>query len=384
LSPGRLGAALGYTVAIHKDGRVFSIGSGMRGGSGITLPGSAAKQITGLNNIMTVVAPNGYQGRVGAPNIAIANDGTVRGWGENIFSVIVSGGAGSVDTPIIIPTLSPAGSVSICGGATLPNLFVLRSDGTVTYTPATLGLTPTGERISTTQAVSGLSSVLAISKMCFGDLGTRNAVLVKADGTVWTLALSSTESSGPSGFITTTTYRVAIAQVTGLPAIDQVSCGGAESANGFCLALAKDGTVWAWGENGQGELGDGMLTNKMVPFQIPGLSSIRQVIAGLLSSYAIDRNGVVYSWGTSALRGFDNNRVNSMLGRTVTNNAWVPGVVTLPSPVSALASSLSHVAVLLNNGTVWSWGANDLGELGDGTTNGSSLPIQAIGLNLNN
>lgn len=332
---------------------------------------------------MTVVAPNGFQGYANAPNIAIANDGVVRGWGEGILSLIVSGGAGRVDTPIIIPALSPAGSISICDGATLPNLFVLRRDGTVTYTPATLGLTPTGERISTTQAVSGLSAVVAISKMCFGDRGTRNAVVVKADGTVWTLALSSTDSSGPSGFITTTTYRVAIAQVTGLPAIDQVSCGGGENSNGFCLALTKDGTVWAWGDNIKGQLGDGTLTSKVVPFQIPGLSSIRQLIAGLWSSYAIDRNGVVYSWGTSNLGGADDNHINSMLGRAITNNAWVPGVVTLPSPVSALASSLRHVAVLLNNGTVWSWGANDEGELGDGTTNGSTLPIQAIGLNLN-
>jgi len=365
----RLSTGLGYTLAVHADGRVLSIGSGLTfGGSGTVLPGTAAKVITGLSAISSVLAG-------GLNNFAIATDGSVMGWGLKILGVSVTGSVPSiVDRPIPIPAVGQVTALSACG----PDLlYALHKDGTVSYTPATGTIGLGGARTITTQTIPSLTSVTSMSEYCTATDGLLpQAVVVKADGTVWSLSSSFTQS----GSITTT--HVEAAQITGLPAITQVSCS--RSGSGFCLARATDGAVWAWGDNFSGQLGDGTLIGRTIPIQVSGLTSIAKVIAGSSESYAIDTHGDVFSWGGSDDTG--SNQSSAPLGRTITHNAWVPGRVPLPGPATALASYSSHAVVLLSNGTVWSWGSNFWGELGDGTSGSTSsvLPVQAVGLNLNN
>lgn len=368
-APVRLGAAFGYTLAAHADGRVFSIGTGMTGGSGTTLPGTAANVITGLSGISSVLAPdNGVQ-----PNFAIAADGSVRGWGWGILGGSMTGRFGdTVNTPILVPAFGQAMELSLCNGLGVPIVYARHSDGTVSYTPATSQVAGDATRTMTTQAVPALSSVVSMSDHC-SSLPYRT-VVVKADGTVWTLTPSVTVVPGPSPFITTSTYTVAVAQVSGLPSITQVSCG----INGdFCLARAADGTVWAWGGNTNGQLGDNTLIGRTIPIQVPGLAFIATVKAGSAESYAISTSGTVYSWGGAVASTI------GILGRTTTNMK-IPGVVPLTGPATALAASGTHAAVLLSNGTVWSWGANSFGEFGDGTSGTTSTtPVQAVGFSLN-
>jgi hypothetical protein len=380
----RLGAAHGYTLAVHADGRVLSIGSGMTGGeSGTVLPGTAARVITGLNGISSVLA--GYLTQPNSsfipPTFAIATDGSVRGWGDGVLGASVTGHYGDiVDTPILVPAAGQATALSVCHGLDLPIVYALHSDGTVSYTPAISQIDLRSTRTSTTQTIPSLTSVISMSKDCTGDL-LHQTVVVKSDGTVWSLTLSETRVGGPPPFTSTTTYRVVVAQVSGLPAIAQASCGGLFS--GFCLASATDGTVWAWGDNNAGQLGDGTVIGRTIPIQVPGLASIAKVIAGPAESYAIDTHGGVFSWGHSSSDGVQG--ANAMiLGRTTTHNAWVPGLVPLTGPATALAASGTHAVVLLSNGTVWSWGINTRGELGVETSGQpSALPIQALGLDLN-
>ena len=375
----RLSASLGFTLAARADGSVLSIGAGMTGGSGTTLPGTAARVISGLNNISSVMAYGLSQ-----PNFAIATDGSVLGWGFGILGASVTGAYGlTVDTPILLPALGHATALSGCSRSGLPIVYALHSDGTVTHTPAISQIDTNATRTSTTQTVSTLTSVISMSEGCFTQnlLPQSVVVAVKSDGTVWTLTPFGTVVAGPPPFITTTTFNVTVAQVTGLPAITQVSCSDAE-AHGYCLARATNGSMWAWGDNANGQLGDGTLIGRTIPIQVPGLASIAQVIAGLSESYAIDTNGAVFSWGAAVNPG-----TSGTLGRTTNNTTtdrMTPGLVPLPGPATALAASGFHAVVLLNNGTVWSWGSNLQGELGDGTSgNISVLPVQAVGLNLN-
>lgn len=368
VASGRLGARLGYTLAVHADGRVLSIGSGLTfGGSGSVLPGTSAKVITGLSAISSVLAGE-------LNNFAIATDGSVRGWGLMILGVSVTGsGPSIVDTPIPVPAVGQVTALSSCGSDLL---YALHGDGTVSYTPATITI-GLATRTITTQTIPSLTSVTSMSEYCTAmGGGLPQAVVVKSDGTVWSLSHSFTQSGNIS------TVHVTVTQITGLPAITQVSCS--RSGSGFCLARATDGTVWAWGDNLYGQLGDGTLIGRTIPIQVPGLASIAKVIAGTLESYAIDTHGDVFSWGDSNDTGFI--KFLNNLGRTITHNAWVPGRVPLPGPATALAASGSHAVVLLSNGTVWSWGSNTFGELGDGTSGSTSsvLPVQAVGLNLNN
>lgn len=382
VNPVRLSAGLGFTLGIRADGTVISMGLGMTGGSGIVIPGTAAKVVTGLSNISVVMAPFSDAAE---PNFAIMTDGSVWGWGIGVLGASVTGAYGvTVDTPILVPAFGQATALSGCSLSGLPIFYALHSDGTVSYTPAISQVAANAIRTSTTQTIPGLASVVSMSEGCFkGVLPQSVIVVVKSDGTVWTVTPVGSVVAGPPPFITTTTFIVNVAQVMGLPPITQVSCGKA-TARGFCLARATNGSVWAWGDNAAGQLGDGTLNGHLIPFQVPGLTSISRVIAGFLESYAIDASGVVYSWGASGPGGVHAAGTLGILGRPVTNNAWVPGVVTLAGPAVEIASSGTHAAVLLSDGTIWSWGSNIQGEFGDGSSGTTSaVPVQALGINLN-
>ncbi len=364
----RLGAGIGYTLAVQADGRVLSIGSGMRfGGSGTAVPGTAAKVITGLSSISSVFADDF------SSNFAIATDGSVRGWGLFILGFKVTGPVGNtVDTPITVPTVSQVTALSVCGAGNL--LYALHRDGTVSYTPATSTSGAGSTKTITTQTIPSLSSVTSMSEHCTATTGTGGeTVVVKADGTVWSLSPSLTVNGS------TATYQVTVAQILGLPAITQVSCNSIGSG-GFCLARATDGAVWAWGDNASGQLGDGTTVGRTIPIQIPGLASIATVVAGFTDSYAMTTTGMISSWGSLGGGPF------GMLGRPITGitNSGVPGLVTLRAPAMALATSTTHTVAILNDGTLWSWGTNSDGEFGDGTSGqGSESPVQAVGVNLN-
>jgi alpha-tubulin suppressor-like RCC1 family protein len=155
-------------------------------------------------------------------------------------------------------------------------------------------------------------------------------------------------------------------QIAGLTNVVQVSAGGAHS-----LALLSNGTVMAWGENNDGQLGTGSTKKDAKPKRIPGLSGVTAVSAGNLFSAALLKDGTVMTWGNNAY---------GQLGDGSTVNSDVPVAVPGLSGVAQISaggnlSTNGHMVALLNNGTVEAWGQNFYGQLGDGTTTSSSTPV---------
>ena len=128
------------------------------------------------------------------------------------------------------------------------------------------------------------------------------------------------------------------------------------------LALMGDGSVYAWGYNGYGQLGDGTTTNQYSPIQVPGLTKIVAIAAGDYFSLALKNDGTVLAWGDSYYSGSSPTLVSG-----------------LPS-ITAIAAGADHALALTSDGTgtVYSWGRNDEGELGIGTTNRVSVPQQVM------
>jgi alpha-tubulin suppressor-like RCC1 family protein len=139
----------------------------------------------------------------------------------------------------------------------------------------------------------------------------------------------------------------------------------------YALALTSDGSVWAWGSNGSGQLGDGATTGSDVPVQVTGLTGIVAVSAGNSESVALRSDGTVWTWGGNT--GGD-------LGNGTTTASSTPVQVTGLTGVTQISAGQSFVLALRSDGTVWAWGANDYGQLGDGTTFDSSVPVQVTGL----
>ena len=154
-----------------------------------------------------------------------------------------------------------------------------------------------------------------------------------------------------------------------------VQVAGSEETS---LALASDGTVYAWGENQYGQLGNGTNTDSNIPVAVKTTGTpmegkqIVQIAAGRWSSFALASDGTVYSWGFNG---------GGQLGNGTTNHSNVPvAVKTTGTPMEGktivqVASSVFHSLALASDGTVYAWGSNGEGQLGNGTNTNSNIPV---------
>jgi alpha-tubulin suppressor-like RCC1 family protein/PKD repeat protein len=157
--------------------------------------------------------------------------------------------------------------------------------------------------------------------------------------------------------------------IAGLPGpVTAITVGGRHS-----LALLPDGSVWAWGDNGNGQLGDGTNSDSPIPVPVAGLPGpVTALAAGWSHSLARLADGSVWAWGYNT---------QGQLGDGTNSDSPIPvPVLDLPSPVAAIAAGSFHSLALLSDGSIWGWGINGDGELGDGTTTSSPLPVPGANL----
>ena len=142
------------------------------------------------------------------------------------------------------------------------------------------------------------------------------------------------------------------------------------SGQSHSLAVTSTGAVYAWGFNGRGQLGDGNTTNEDVPVQsrMPAGVTATAVAAGWDQSLALTSTGAVYAWGYN---------VDGQLGIGTTKNSTVPVLVHLPAGVkaTAIAAGQYHSLAITSTGALYAWGYNADGELGTGTTKSSNVPV---------
>jgi alpha-tubulin suppressor-like RCC1 family protein len=208
--------------------------------------------------------------------------------------------------------------------------------------------------------------------------GADHSLMLKEDGTV--LAWGK-NSFGQLGDGTKTTRRIsAQVKVKGddgsLTPLSDVAALAAGSYHS--LALKSDGTVWAWGKNNAGQLGDGTKTSRLIPVQVKELYGVVAIAAGCSHSLALDKEGIVWAWGYNKF---------GQLGDGTKTSRLIPVQVERLSDVTAIAAGGFHsLAVkgmamvqpdraIAGNGTVWSWGRNNYGQLGDGTKTKRLTPI---------
>lgn len=137
------------------------------------------------------------------------------------------------------------------------------------------------------------------------------------------------------------------------------------------LAVASDGAVWAWGFNGDGQLGDGTNVHRRTPTRVSGLSRARAVATGSFHSLAVTADGALWAWG---------NNDNGQLGDGTTVNRHGPTRVPGLSGVRAVAASASHSLAVTADGALWAWGDNIHGQLGNGTTIDRRRPTRVADL----
>ena len=204
-----------------------------------------------------------------------------------------------------------------------------------------------------------LSDITAIAA------GTINGLALRSDGTVWAWGYNNDGQLG-NGNTTSSSSAVEVDTAASTPLYNVVAVA---AGNGQSLALRSDGTVWAWGNNSNGQLGNGNTTNSSYAVQVSSLSGITAIAAGNNHSLAVSASGTVSSWG-------ENN--DGQLGNGTTSDSHVPVTVSGLSGkdvVSVDGGSYFSMA-LTSSGEVWDWGLNSSGQLGNGTTTNSNVPVQ--------
>jgi alpha-tubulin suppressor-like RCC1 family protein len=206
-----------------------------------------------------------------------------------------------------------------------------------------------------TQVTSIGSWVVAVSAAMF------HSHVVTSAGTVLSFGDNSSGVYGDGN--TTPSSGSTPVTATGLTNVVQVAAG-----NQHVLALRSDGSVWAWGENSDGQLGIGSTTDSLVPVPT-GLSGIVKIAAGSFHSMALDGLGQVFVWGDDS---------SGQIGDGGVTNIDVTSPVLVTTAVD-IAAGYTHSLAVTSGGTVKVWGANGTGQLGDGTLMQQKAPI-SLGL----
>lgn len=304
---------------------------------------------------------------------------TLTAWGGNSFGQLGDGTSGDRrTTPVEVSNLEGAELKAIAGGQL--HSLALKDDGTVlAWGDNQDGELGDGTNTSSSTPVqvqdpndpSGyLSGVEAIAA------GSRHSLALKSDGSVWAWGSNRVNELG-DGTNDNSTQPV---RVGNLSEVEAIAAGSSHN-----LALKNDGTVWAWGNNTSGresplfgsisgQLGDDEIPRSSTPVQVGGLpDGIEAVAAGLAYSLALKDDGTVWAWGFNDV---------GQLGNGTNTDTSTPVRVSELDGVRAIAAGGAHGLALKDDGTVWAWGMNQYGQVGNGTytlgtsTLGTSTPAQ--------
>jgi len=327
---------------------------------------------------------------------ALKTDGTVYCWGANNFGQLGDNTTTERHTPVQVKGIGGVGYLTNISSISSGNnqTCALKTDGTVycwgyarwlgvdsgDCQPEFYYLTPTQVK-----GVGGSGYLTDVSQIDLGGFGLwqcENFICaLKTDGTVYCWGYNS---NGQLGDNTTSThkYPTPVKGVGGsgyLTDVSQISVGIS-----YTCALKTDGTVYCWGGNGSGQLGDNTTINRYTPVQVKGiggegyLTDVSQISLGDVHTCALKTNGTVYCWG---------HNVEGQLGDNTNENKKTPvqvqgingeGYLLNIVQIGLGGGGWGHTCALKTDGTVYCWGANNFGQLGDNTTTNRHTPVPVM------
>ncbi|MBI3987452.1 MAG: VCBS repeat-containing protein [Lentisphaerae bacterium] len=313
----------------------------------------------------------------GLHSLGVKQDGTLWSWGKNNYGQLGLGHNTDTNRPQSVALLNVS---AVAGGYYFT--LALQSDGNLySFGRNDRGQLGTNLTVTVTNLptpVAGISNVSAIAA------GSDFALALRGDNTVWSWGRNDGGQLG-NGSVLSTNSPVQVAGLTGISAIAAGYYHG--------LAVNNQGVVFAWGDNDYGQLGNPAVTLHMglpsavqgyspiyTPIiyttqatNVPGISGVARVAAGEFHSLALKSDGTVFAWGR--------NNVGQLGVGSAAVSANAPTALTGVSNVTAIVAGGNHSLALLNNGTVWAWGDNAQGQLGNtNVTAFTNLPVQVLDL----
>jgi alpha-tubulin suppressor-like RCC1 family protein len=352
-----IAAGTTHTCAITTGGELWCWGANEHGqlGDGTTTNRSTPVAVTGLASGVSLVSAGAWH------TCAVTAGGTVQCWGSNQFGELGDGSVADHATPAPISTLMGGLAVESISSSGHHNCVLTTGGdawcwgwngsgqlGHVTASPYAYRPYPlpvsrgNGIAVISAGATHNCASTTEGHVECWGS----NTVGELGDGSVRQSSVPIT-TAGP-------VHATAVA------------------ASSHSCALTTSGGVECWGYNSDGGLGDGTQVDRSVPRPVAGLESGVEVISAGVSAHrcAIDSGGGVLCWGRNE---------HGQLGDGTTTDRTEPVAVSgLSSGVVAVATGYQHTCAVTDLGIVQCWGANSVGQLGNGTTLDSSVPVPAL------
>ncbi len=193
---------------------------------------------------------------------------------------------------------------------------------------------------------SDAAQALYVSDAIAVAAGSFHTVALTKDGSVWSWGDNRWGELGDGG----RSSHTAPEKIAGIDHIVAIAAGGLHS-----LALDANGIVWTWGDNHFGQSADSSRSVVETPMKVAGLPPIASITAGFYHSLAISRTGRVWAWGQNG---------RGQLGRPASADVASPMEIAALDDVIAVAAGQNHSLALRRDGTVWSWGGNTFGQLG--------------------
>ena len=211
-----------------------------------------------------------------------------------------------------------------------------------------------------------MSVVGAIKTFCKIN-SIQHSVAIDKNGKIWSWGFNSSGQLGDNTTVSKST-PVAISGTTKTFCIISTNTYSA----GTTLAIDKNGRLWGWGTNALGQIGDNTNTSKLTPVSVLGaVKTFCGIAVGFQHSAAIDKNGKIWTWGSS-LRG--------ELGDNTTVSKFTPvSILGATKTFCKITAAGYSTHAIDKNGLVWGWGLNNTGQIGDGTSTSRLTPVSVAG-----
>lgn len=353
---------LSALAALIVSNQVWGWGDNSDFAVGPSLP-SIVKEPKQVKNITDVVSLE-----AGVWNsFGVEKNGTLKGWGENEHAQLGTGDRSKKFSPTVVAGISKVAKVSSgafhsVGITTEGNVYVWGWNRRFECgTPFWAFIAATTGQVDSTVFAKVPIKHIKLSNVVDVAAGEGHTIVATAGGNVLSWGSNSHGQTG----------RPMDEEFTVLPVALKIgkgrNCRAVAAGFDHTLVLDKDGTVWAFGGNASGQLGDGTTTDRYQAQTVSGLTGVRAIAAGDGFSLALDTAGRVWAWG---------NNVLGQLGDGTRVGQFTPVQVSRIDAVTGIVAGGAHAMAVRADGGLWTWGTNPVGQLGEGPiTNLTPVPL---------